>query len=53
MIGQKDKIVRRRELLCVGCSRSLYRGWVVGCAVLMLMQRKKMMEKQRRNKEKE
>jgi hypothetical protein len=45
-----DKKERRRELPCVRRSRSLYRGRVVGGAVLMLME-KKVMKKERRSKE--
>jgi hypothetical protein len=44
------KMVRSRELPCVRRSMSLYRGRVVRNAVLMSMERKKVMKKQRRRK---
>jgi hypothetical protein len=42
-------MVRRRELPYLRRSRSLYRDRFVGGAVPMLMERKKMMKKQRRS----
>jgi hypothetical protein len=44
-----NEVVRRR----VTVRSSLYRGRVVRDAVLMLMKRKKVMKKQRRDKEKD
>jgi hypothetical protein len=46
-----NKTVRRRQVPCVG--RSRYRGRIILDAVLMSMERKKEMKKQRRSKEKE
>jgi hypothetical protein len=45
-----DKVVRRGELPCVRCSRSLYGERVVGSAVPMSMEIKNVMKKQRRSK---
>jgi hypothetical protein len=48
-----DKMVRRRQLPGVCGSRSLYRGRIVRGAVSMSMERKKVMKKQRKGKEKD
>jgi hypothetical protein len=43
----------KRELLCVRRSRVVHRGQVVHCAGLMSIERKKVMRKQKRGKEKD
>jgi hypothetical protein len=47
-----EKMVKR-ELHCVRRLRLLHRGWVVRGAVLMSMEMKKVMDRRRRNKEKD
>jgi hypothetical protein len=48
--AKMDKMVRRKELPYVRRSRPLYRERVGRSAVLMSMERKKRMKKQRRSK---
>jgi hypothetical protein len=48
-----DKMVRRGELPCVCRPRTSYRGQVIRGVLLMSVERKKVVKKQRRSKERE